>query len=94
MMLKMIGYTNRMKFLTTSVEKAAEAPSSRAIQKETLWTSKHLSKRVGRGPIFAEDDDGVASHRRNGGAELPTLSVRTERARTPPVVNMPHDVGL
>jgi hypothetical protein len=34
----------------------------------------------------------MASHRRNGGTELPPppSSVRTEQARIPPVVNLPH----
>ena len=38
----------------------------------------------------------TASHRRNGDAELPPPPRRyvTEQARTPPVVNLPHDVEL
>jgi hypothetical protein len=49
--------------------------------------------------VFAEDDDelvndGQPSAKRRRRASSASSSVRTEQARTPPVVNLPHDVEL
>jgi hypothetical protein len=49
--------------------------------------------------IFAEDDDelvndGQPPAKRRRRASSASLSVRTEQARTSPVVNLPHDVEL
>src|SRR5271156_15811 len=49
--------------------------------------------------IFAEDDDelindGQPPAKRRRRASSASSSVRTEQARTPPVVNLPHDVEL
>jgi hypothetical protein len=49
--------------------------------------------------VFAEDDDGLINDgqppaKRWRRASSASSSVRIEQARTPPVVNLPHDVEL